>query len=224
VCTAIAAPADFAKIRANLAGQFCLTKDIDMKGVANFVPIGDVEHPFTNPFRGLLDGQGHVIRNLKITTAFESGGLFITFGRSGVIRNLGLVNVNVTGTSFSPRIGALVGQMLRPIPGQPPNVEKIIKVYVTGSVRANDSALIGGLVGDKAGGSISQSYSKAAVTARLYATIGGLVGLQSFGNITESYATGPVTAQSGDYIGGLVGTNQNEGSLIERSYATGAVT
>ena len=223
-CTAISTPADLNKIRANLAGQFCLTKDIDMSGVANFVPIGDVAHPYTNPFRGLLDGQGHVIKNLKITTGFESGGLFITFGQNGVIQNLGLVNVNVRATSASPRIGALVGEMLGPVPGSPANVEKVIRVYVTGSVRANDSALIGGLVGNKDGGSISQSYSKAAVTAARYPSIGGLVGVQSFGAISESYATGPVTVDDGGNVGGLVGNNQNDDSLVERSYATGPVT
>jgi len=84
-------------------------------------------------------------------------------------------------------------------------------------------AYVGGLAGANGdpnflgGGSISRTYSTAAVSGGSYGGVGGLVGY-SGGTITQSYATGAV---SGGTIGGLVGNNL--GSIIQ-SYATGAVS
>src|SRR5438046_1340063 len=76
-CTPISKPSDLNKIRANLGGNFCLTADIDLAGIANFTPIGleGERHPFV----GTFDGRGHVIRNLKITSDWLAG-LFAIVG------------------------------------------------------------------------------------------------------------------------------------------------
>jgi hypothetical protein len=53
-CIAISKPADLNKIRSNLGGNFCLTADIDLTGVANFRPIGVGIDRSLRPF----DGRG----------------------------------------------------------------------------------------------------------------------------------------------------------------------
>lgn len=72
-----------------------LTRDIDMGSVENFIPIGIWRGE--NYFRGIFDGNGHVICNLTILPYDESGniGLFGTLG--GIVCNLILENCYVQG-------------------------------------------------------------------------------------------------------------------------------
>jgi filamentous hemagglutinin family protein len=81
---------------------------------------------------------------------------------------------------------------------------------------------VGGLVGYDVTGTITNSYSTAAVHGGNYA--GGLVGL-TYGTLINDYATGAVSGTQ--FVGGLVGVSGNDGErtgTITGSYATGAVT
>ena len=76
---------------------------------------------------------------------------------------------------------------------------------------------VGGLVGESAGGQISNSYVGGRIVGN-----GGEVGLlvgRSSGSITNSYANGEVSGEANG-IGGLVGANRGE---IANSYAMGSV-
>ena len=88
--------------------------------------------------------------------------------------------------------------------------------YASGSVTGNDS--VGGLVGYNRG-TITTSYASGSVTGNNH--VGGLVGLSSGGTITASYASGSVTGSGDNYVGGLVGYNRG---TITTSYASGSVT
>ena len=57
-CVEINRVSDLRKIRANLDGDFCLTRDLDLGRIENFRPIGASGTPFTGSF----DGRSHVIR------------------------------------------------------------------------------------------------------------------------------------------------------------------
>jgi hypothetical protein len=96
-------------------------------------------------FRGVFDGLGHTISDLYINRpTTDNVGLF-GFNRSGDIRNVGLVNGNITGRS---RVGGLVGYNWY-------LGASISNAYSTGTVTAtgyNDGeggtiASVGGLVG-----------------------------------------------------------------------------
>ena len=167
--------------------------------------IGDSRRPFAATF----NGNGHAVSNLYITPATQAGdssvdgfGLFGSVGVSGVIREIGLLNVNVTGGDFvGPLAGASQGT--------------VSHSYATGSV--SGYGCVGGLVGSNDFGVISSSYSTVSVLGG-YKYLGGLAGCNNGGTIIASYATGSV---SGDTrVGGLVG--DNSGSVIA-SYATGSV-
>ena len=159
----------------------------------------------------VFDGNGHTISNLFIERIDTYNvGLFSWNGLSGIIRNIGLVDVDVSGTDG----GGLVGN----------NEGTISDSYATGRVWGGEGDA-GGLVGRNGIGgvgvinekpTISDSYAAVAVSG--VSDVGGLAG-SNFGTISHSYATGSVLG--GSPVGGLAGYHW--GGRIISSYATGSV-
>jgi hypothetical protein len=93
--------AELEAIRNNLSGNFHLTADIDLSG-AEWIPIGNA----SNPFRGVFDGQGFVIQNMKITNYHQHVGLFGNINGPRVsagaqmneIKNVGVENALISIT------------------------------------------------------------------------------------------------------------------------------
>ena len=172
-------------------------------------PIGTYDSDNNNvSFRAVFEGNHHTISGLHIHRANSNNiGLFGGIQSNAEVRNLALINVNITGYD---RVGGLVGQ----------NSGTIRASYATGVVSGRDQ--VGGLVGENLYGTIRASYATANVTSGNDAG-GGLVGWNNNRSIIiASYATGMVSA-SGDGAGGLVGWN-TASSTISASYATGSVT
>jgi len=229
---------DLDAIRDNLGGSYILMNDLDSttagytelasktaNGRRGWQPIGTTAE--NDKFAGSFDGQGHEICDLFIYRPAQSNvGLFGVVGGGGVIENVSLMNVTVTGYSG---VGGLVGQNEGPVSnsystgrvtggwsvgglaGQ--NSGNVSNSYSTGRVTGGWS--VGGLAGQNSG-NVSNSYSTGRVTGCW--SVGGLVG-QNEGPVSNSYSTGRVTGNS--YVGGLVG--QNEGP-VSNSYSTGRVT
>jgi hypothetical protein len=161
-------------------------------------PIGTYDGKFV----GAFDGQGYEILDLFINRPDEYHvGLFGAVGSGGVIQNIGVVNVDVTGIRY---VGGLVGA----------NWEGYLSnSYATGNVTGNGYAT-GGLVGLNMGDVIN-SYSTGRVTGGN--EVGGLVGENERGTVSNSYATGSVSGTNA--VGGLVGMNTK--GTLNKSYATG---
>ena len=197
-----------------------------------WVPIGYFNTFSDNsPFSAIFEGNRHTISNLFIDRSSTSNvGLFgYVKGNSTELRNIGLLDVEVTGNST---VGGLVGSndegmvsnsyatgsvtariTVGGLVGS--NEGDISGSYATGAVTGNNG--VGGLVGTNRAGTVSNSYATGAVKGDL--GIGGLVGANYIGTVSNSYATGSVTGDSG--IGGLVGSS-DEGT-VSNSYATGSV-
>jgi len=118
----------------------------------------------------------------------------------GVIRNLGVMNADVTGHEA---VGGLVGVNWQ---------GTVSNCYSSGNVTGYYR--VGGLAGSGAG-TVSNSYSRANVTGMVF--VGGLVGYNR-NTVSNSYSTGNVT---GNLAGGLVG--ENDGTVSD-SYSTGSVS
>ena len=171
-------------------------------------PIGE----FSTQFDTTFEGNGHTIANLYVNRTFNSvirgpPALFGYTTSSAVIRNVGLVDVNVRSSNITSG-GALVGS----------NYGMITACYATGQVQGG---YVGGLVASNYG-TITASYAAVRVIGQNstgYA--GGLVGYNngSSARITASYATGWVSGRTAP--SGLVGTNSG---TITGSYATGPVS
>jgi hypothetical protein len=149
---------------------------------------------------GTLAGMGHTVSNLTLNAPGKFavglvGRMAAVAGMENVLRDIGLLNVDVTGQRA---VGALVGSANRPIVNQ---------AYSTGKVQAQSA--VGGLVGlildsgrelqDRA--LIQSSYSNADVVVSrgtngtFQGTAGGLLGgVEGATSITGSHATGNVTS------------------------------
>jgi filamentous hemagglutinin family protein len=173
-------------------------------------------------FAGTLAGLGHTISNLTITSAVGETGLIGTTYAGSLVRDIGLLNVNITGIDANAKdTGSLAGS----------SYGDVRNAYATGTVTSTGAKTYsgyntGGLLGTL-GGNITSSYTNVKVTG--VSNVGGLVGYVNgsiddsqnvtAGNITGCHAEGDVTGNS--YVGGLVGYHY-KGYIID-SYATGAV-
>ncbi|WP_080835080.1 InlB B-repeat-containing protein [Cohnella massiliensis] len=187
----------------DLGDHYELMNDLDLAaaGYASWGPIGND----VTPFRGIFDGRGHVISHLKIDGDFYQG-LFGYADGGAQIRNIGLVDADVTG---SGTVGGLVGR----------NDGLVQNTYATGSVSGRFDG-VGGLVGWNRG-TVQTSYATSGVNGTISMT-GGLVGWNDGGTVRDSYATGRVNGgASPNGTGGLIGRNAG---LVQTSYAMGGVT
>jgi filamentous hemagglutinin family protein len=198
----------------NLGAAYTLGANIDLSAtaqasqmwntVSGFSPIGDM----SNAFSGSLDGTGHTLSNLFIDRSAipnSYAGLFGNTGGTSVIRNVGLVSGDVTGSDVST--GSLVGS----------NAGTLENVFSNVGVTGNNG--VGGLVGTNSG-LISVASATGSVTLTGAGPLfgGGLVGINT-GSIKDAFAIGGVSG--GDVIGALVGYNTGS---IDRTYASGNVS
>jgi hypothetical protein len=205
---------DLQAMQEETSANYIVVNDIDASGTVNwnngqgFKSIGELGNEFT----GSLDGKKYDISGLNIKRQSENYvGLFGAIGAGGEVKNVGVINVNITGNSY---VGGLVGDNYN---------GNISNSYSTGNVTGEQE--VGGLVGENNNGNISNSYSTGNVTGESD-YVGGLVGYNDSGNISNSYSTGNVTGESD--VGGLVGRNyegtfSNSGT-VSNSYSTGNVT
>jgi hypothetical protein len=192
---------DLQAMQEDRSANYIVVNDIDASGTVNwnngkgFNPIGD----FSVSFTGSFDGQNHTISNLSINRLNDNYvGLFGRIDAGGEVKNVGVINVNMTGESY---VGGLVGYNYN---------GNISNSYSTGNVTGEER--LGGLVGINQG-TVSNSYSTGNVTGNK--RVGGLVGWNYYGTVSNSYSTGNVTGDNW-YVGGLVGKN-NE-ATVSNSY------
>ena len=157
--------------------------------------------PIDAGFWAVFEGNGHTIAHLFIDRDTEGEVGLFGFTGSSVIRHVGLIDVEVSG---SRNVGGLAGL----------TNGSIIGSYVTGTVTGTGDS-VGGLVGANWGDPVITSYAAVEVTGE--ENVGGLIG-ENNTTLSASYATGRVTGE--ENVGGLVGSN---GSTIAASYATGTV-
>jgi hypothetical protein len=192
---------------ADYGKHFILTADLDLdpnlpgrKVFDKAVIAPDVEDSAGDyqgiPFSGLFNGDGHTVSRLTITGA-DYLGLFGGLGSGAEVKNLGVVDVEITSSGYS--VGGLVGY----------NSGTLSRCYSTSMVRGGHC--VGGLVGSNglgrsSGGPVTLCYSIGVVSGT--ESVGGLVG-QNGGDVIRCYSTSVVTGAS--EVGGLVG--QNGGSI-----------
>ena len=164
-----------------------LMSDIDLSGLDG--QDGRPAMHVIGSFAGIFDGNGHTLSHLVIQGG-NNPGLFGQLASGAEVRDLGMVDVNITGSSSYA--GGLIGQ----------NQGSVIRCYSTGAVSGSWS--VGGLVGSNLG-AVNQCYSTATVTGAATAglSVGGLVGWNS-GTLSQCYSIGPVSGRYG-YTGGLTG-------------------
>jgi hypothetical protein len=169
------------------AAHYVLANDIDLAGIQWSMAV-------VPEFWGVLDGKGFRLKNL-----FISGGDYLgLFGRinySGLVRNLGIENFLVSGSSGRYYVGGFVGYI---------SGGNINNCYVAGTV-SGSSNHVGGIAGQTWNGIISNCHSSGSVTGSYY--VGGMVG-RNGSNISNCYSTSAVSCIFSSF-GGLVGWNDD---------------
>lgn len=220
-----------------IPGNYALGANIDASATSGwnagggFTPIGI--GPYTRAFGGSFDGLGHVISNLTINRPNAPDvGLFAFAlgGNGGLVRNVGLTGVSITGTN---EVGALVGYGYGTYVGTLPVSNSYATGTVTGATGSTPyGAVVGGLVGAMTYGSVVNSHANVTVSASGYqnSNAGGLVGWLYAASVSNSYASGNVSntaivgsGATNSLTGGLVGYEGRGGTSIANSFATGNV-
>jgi hypothetical protein len=194
---------------------FLMTADINMAGISRteYRIIGSE----STPFSGVFDGNQHTISNLN-------AGLFdyASSPSAVIIKNVGLVDVNVLGSTalvryfFNGEIsgcyakGGTAGGFIGSCYGN------ISHCYTTCNILGSEAS---GIVGFYEGGEISYCYSTGNITAT-GTNCGGIVGENWGGYIYRCYSTGNINS-SGPHTGGIVGAHQG---TIEECWSTSNVT
>lgn len=95
---------DVVNVQGEQAANAVLTADIDMTGIENFTPIGNV----STPYKGTFDGQEHFISNLYINLPEqEYVGLFGVLNNGAYIKNVIMDELcEINGKCF---VGAIAG-------------------------------------------------------------------------------------------------------------------
>jgi hypothetical protein len=185
----------------SLAAHYLQIANIDLDGTGNWVRVGVSQ---IAAFTGTYDGGGHAISNLTVNNTAEFQGLFGYISTGATVKNLGLLDVNVSG---GPRAGGIVGF----------SEGTVSNCFVTGTITGGNDT--GGIVACLTG-TVENCYSATNVTGGN--NTGGIVGYHA-GTIRNSYATGNISGNSNTGgIAGISGTVQNSVALNKSVTSTAA--
>lgn len=216
---------------------FAMTANINL-GNNKFTPIGKNS---SYPFKGIFDGKGFTISNIKITESSNPAGLF-GYVENATISNLTISNGTITQTGDYGSAGGVVGSLYGPS-----TITKCINASVS-VTSATGSNRAGGIVGYAYGLSgvitISWCTNNATVynnTYSSYVYAGGIVGesagsnktnislCKNFGNIyCGTYVYNPndrtknLKSAPYPYAGGIIGSHYK--GTITKSFNYGDVT
>ena len=126
---------EFQDINSDLDGTYVLGQDIDLSSIPNFEPLGryvSEEDTSNHYFHGILEGNGHTVKNAKVYWSDDVGnnlnvynntgthfqdiahkngdniGLFQIIGSAGVVRNVNFSNIKVRGRTI---VGVIAGNL-----------------------------------------------------------------------------------------------------------------
>ena len=191
----------------NLDTSAKLMADISLEG-KSWTPVGYYDYNTWNgySYAGTFDGGGHTISNLKIESSDSySLGLFGYIATDGVVKNLALSDVEISGVFY---IGGIVGY----------NRGTIENCHLlSGSVSGTEAEFVGGIAG-RNDGTISTCNNKGKVSGTEAEFVGGIAG-RNDGTISACYNIGEISGT--DSVGGIAGCNYG---TIENCSVSGSVS
>ena len=187
------------------------TADINLTSITNWTPIGynTLNPNDPNQFKGSYDGNGHKILNLNISDENQSyQGLFSDIGATGIVKNLNMVDINISVTSSC--VGGVAGE----------NYGTIQNCYISGSIIGHSG--VGGVAGENYG-ILQNCYVTGDIKGGI--EIGGVAGynytyFESIGIVQNCYTNCTISGTNW-YCGGIVGNNI---SIVQNCYAVGSVS
>ena len=217
----------FGPLARRMTMHYKLAADLDLSAAAEwndgkgFAPIGSER----TPFRGGFNGDGYVLRGLRIRRGDENGiGFFAYLGGGARVVSLGIADARVEGQM---NVGALAGEVLATVDAGLEDA-RLEDVWAWGRVFGSNGSLttgVGGLVGRLEGGQIVRGWFGGHVEDG--DSTGGLVGFAEIDDgqrIEDSWAMAAVSGNN--MVGGLLGGAGDDLHLppvIYRSWAAGPI-
>jgi len=216
---------ELCNIQYNLSGKYILMADLVLASVwadgsyyysKEWTPIGSDSQPFT----GILDGNGHYIFGLRDQTQINNEtelGLFVAIDGGGTVKNLALAQTNFEHVTSEFFTGGGIATHL--------GNGTIDNCFVTGSIEIAEGTA-GGIVGTTGSGSVisycaNYSYVECAGhAAGIAATLadGALIELSI--NTGKIYST---VYSLGNCVAGGITANLEAGGTIRQAYNTGTI-
>ncbi len=191
-------------LRVNQSQSAKLICDIDLQGSDSnqWLPI--------KFYDGTFDGDNHTISNLFINNNSERQGLFGYILENGVVKNLKLKDVEVTGTYY---IGSLAGE----------NSGIVSNVHVDNVTITSNGYVAGGISGSNEGWIYMSTANDVTITVEGTSGIegsGGIVGVNYKFLMATSANNVNITEKTGKNVGGVAGRNNNTTSVLISSFAS----
>ena len=204
---------DLDGIRNNLDKNYILMNDIDLSQWSNWAPIGTEKN--LKEFRGIFDGNGYVVRNMKIHIENDviNAGLF-GYVYNGQVRNVGIESVAIRTYSqkesnWPVNVGSVVGALVHR--GMVENCYSSGEIHVTGQ---SSSCSTGGIIGtagglQEEGTPVLNCYNKCNIkvnTPKASPRVGGISGYGPY-QLERCFNLGAieVTGANSVCLGGVVG-------------------
>ncbi len=177
-----------------LSYSYRLANSLDLSEALELTTLSPIGSS-TAPFNGSFNGNGFIIKGLKVSSGSGNVGLFGYLSSSASISQLGVVQ-GVVSAPNGQNVGGLVGY----------NAGTVSECFYNGSV--NGYSAIGGLVGYNEG-KVEFSFANANVSvANDY--LGGIIGRNN-GSLSYSYSLSKVNATATQQnVGALIGSRDNE--------------
>lgn len=181
--------------------NYYLNSDIDLNDYDGAIPMGDTN----NPYKGIFDGNGHVVKNLNIDTDFDNAGMFGVV--EGTVKNLGIDSASIYTTASNA--GAIAGKL---------KSGSIHNCFIKKSLVKADEGYVGGIAGcadpSEVFTEIYTCYVKDTIIESQGDYLGGLVGDSYNIKISACYAIPQIkSAEDSAYIGNIVGNSDSADSL-----------
>jgi hypothetical protein len=195
-----------AAVAAHPRGSLALANDYDAHDDGTYHAT-----PVKGAFHGVFDGLGNKISNFSMWDSADGNiALFEAIVGHGIIRNLGIKNVNILAENTFNNVS---GGMVAFLSGT------MEHCYADGGiVRTDFLGTLGGLVGESYG-HILESWANVDVEGAQGGEFGGLAG-NAHGHVDDSYALGKVDAGDNTDVGGLVGYSFGR---VSNAYSTAQV-
>ncbi|WP_422413204.1 MULTISPECIES: hypothetical protein [unclassified Endozoicomonas] len=196
-------------------GRYRLISDIDLRRFRPWEPVGNKSIPFSL----ILDGKGHVISGLEVSTSLDNtaSGLFGSLQNS-VIKQILLNQPKVTSSGTNSPSGALVGEL------KSSRIEEVVNyagTIQTGGLHSHS----GGIAGSISDSVIRDSVNTGTIFTTGSAISGGIAGLaDQASSVSNDLNTGKIASRNlySSPAGGIVGMLKRN-SFANNNVNTGEV-
>lgn len=195
-----------------------MANDVDMTEAGLWEPIDN--------FQGELDGDGHSIFNMYVSTQSARAGLFGTLGYGGHAKNVNFVKPTIELNSNTGFAGVVAGNCTADSLAGAMKNNPCENIHVMeGKIAGQSGAVIGGIIGQSTlnGNIIGCSYQGEINSPSSTEGVGGIVGVTFTGSSVYACSSN-VKATAGAQLGGILGLMSENCGNVRDCESQGTLT